>query len=87
MNVIERNLVGGEIIPPPSTNRSNYAERRNCLGVVLTRLAEEIDLESTGSEIGEGTVIVHELPAPEHVTENVGLMLESLPAHELERAA
>jgi len=87
MNVIERDVVGGEIVAPPSTNSPHNAQCRNWLAVVLTRLVKEIDFESPGSELGKGPIVVKQLPAPEHVTEDIGLMLQSLPAHELEWAA
>ena len=87
LNVIERDIVGGKIVAPPCTNSPHNAQCRNYLAVVLTRLVKEIDLKSPGSELGEDSIVVKQLPAPEHVTEDIGLMLQSLPAHELEWAA
>ena len=86
-DVIEGNVVRGEIVTPPRTDGLDDAQRRYWLGVVPTRLAEEIDLESPRSQLREAPIIVQELPAAEHVTEDIGLMLESLPAHEFEWAA
>jgi hypothetical protein len=87
LDVIERNVVRSQIVTPPSTDSFHDAQCRNRLGVVPTRLVEEIDLESPRSQLCEGSIIVKELPATEHVAEDIGLMLESLPAHEFEWAA
>ena len=87
LDVIERNLVRSEVVTPPRTNSLYDAQRGNRLGVVPTRLVQEIDLESPGSQVREGPIIAKELPAAEHMAEDIGLMLESLPAHEFEWAA
>jgi len=87
LDVIERNVVRGEIVTPPRTDGLEDAQRRDWLAVVPTRPAEEIDLESPRSQLREGPIIVQELPAAEHMTEDIGLMLESLPVHGFEWAA
>jgi len=87
LDVIEGNVVRGEIVTPPRTHSLHDAQCRNRLGVVPTCLVEEIDLESPRSQLREGPIIAKELPAAEHMAEDIGLMLESLPAHEFEWAA
>jgi hypothetical protein len=83
MNVVKGNAVSRKIVSPPGAHGLCDAELRDGLAIVLTGFVQEVDLELAGAKLGQRPVVTEQLPAAEHVTEDVRMVLKSFPSHEV----